>query len=151
MPAFHRHRTNLPLESARTIVRAALDDARSRKLKPMTVVVLDAGGHPVLAEREDGAGIARFEVARGKAAAALGVGMSSGVFGAANAERPAFLAAVSAATGGRAVPVAGGVLVLDGSEEVIGAVGVSGDTSEADEAVAVAGIEAAGLMAGFDS
>ncbi len=93
-------------------------------------------------------GIARFEVARGKAWAALGVGTSSRAFGAANEQRPAFLGAVSDATDGRAVPVAGGVLVIDAADEIIGAVGVSGDTSDADEAVAVVGIEAAGLEAG---
>lgn len=148
MPTFHRHAVRLPLTKARTIVRAAVDAARERNLKPMTVVVLDGGGHPVAVEREDGAGIARFEVARGKAWAALGVGTSSGEFGAANEARPAFLAAVSDATGGRAVPVAGGVVVIDAGDEIIGAVGVSGDTSEADAAVAVDGIEAAGLRAG---
>ncbi len=148
MSAFHRHAVHLPLETARTIVRAVIDAAREQNLKPMTVVVLDGGGHPVAAEREDGAGIARFDVARGKAWAALGVGTSSGAFGAVNEERPAFLGAVSDATGGRAVPVAGGVPVLDMADEIIGAVGVSGDTSEADEAVAVIGIEAAGVVAG---
>ncbi len=129
-------------------LRAVSDAARERNLKPMTVVVLDGGGHPVAVEREDGAGIARFEVARGKAWAALGVGTSSGAFGAANEERPAFLGAVSDATGGRAVPVAGGVPVIDDAGEIIGAVGVSGDASDADEAVAIAGIEVAGLGAG---
>ena len=148
MAAFHPHAVQLPLETARMIVRAVGDAARERDLKPMTVVVLDGGGHPIALEREDGAGIARFDIARGKASAALGVGTTSGGFGAANQERPAFLAAVSDATGGRAVPVAGGVPVLDGSGRIIGAVGVSGDTSEADEAVALAGIEAAGLRAG---
>lgn len=148
MPAFHPHAVRLPLETARAMVRAVVDSARERALKPMTVVVLDGGGHPIALEREDGAGIARFEIARGKAWVALGVGMSSGAFGAANQERPAFLGSVSDATGGRAVPVAGGVPVLDEAGEIIGAVGVSGDTSEADEAVAVAGIEAAGLRAG---
>lgn len=151
MPPFRRHRTLFPLESARVAVRAVIEAARARDVKPVTVVALDGGGHPVVVEREDGSGIARYEVARGKAAAALGVGLSSGELGAANAERPAFLASVAAATGGRAVPVAGGVLVLDDNEEIIGAVGVSGDTSEIDEAVAVAGIEAAGLVAGSAS
>lgn len=148
MSTFHRHAVRLPLETARAIVRAVEEAARERDLKPMTVVVLDGGGHPIVIEREDGAGIVRFEVARGKAWATLGVGTSSGAFGAANEDRPAFLGAVSDATDGRAVPVAGGVPVLDEADEIIGAVGVSGDTSEADEAVAIAGIEAAGLRAG---
>lgn len=148
MSAFYSHHVQLPLSSARGIIHHALADARERGLKPMTVVVLDAGGHPVALEREDGAGIARFDVARGKAWAALGVGSASGAFGAANRERPAFLAAVASATEGRAVPVAGGVLVVDESDRIIGAVGVSGDASEADEAVAIAGIESAGHRAG---
>lgn len=148
MSAFHPHSVRLSLEQARTMVRAAIDAARERELKPMIVVVLDGGGHPVALEREDGAGIARFEIARGKAWVALGVGMASGAFGAANQDRPAFLGSVSDATGGRAVPVGGGVPVLDEAGEIIGAVGVSGDTSEADEDVAVAGVEASGLRAG---
>ncbi|WP_440997039.1 GlcG/HbpS family heme-binding protein [Arhodomonas sp. SL1] len=148
MAGFYKHRAPLPLESARVIVEQALRAARGRELKPMTVVVVDAGGHPIAVEREDGAGTVRFEVARGKASAALGVGSASGAFGAANTERPAFLASVAAAAGEGAVPVAGGVLVLDDEERIIGAVGVSGDASDADEAVAVAGIEAAGLRAG---
>lgn len=148
MAAFHEHRAPLPLESARTMIRATLAAARERDLKPMTAVVLDAGAHLIAMEREDGAGVFRFEVAQGKAWAALGVGTASGAFGAANADRPAFLGAVAAASGGHAVPVAGGVLVLGDDGRIIGAVGVSGDTSDADEAVAAAGVEAAGLAAG---
>jgi uncharacterized protein GlcG (DUF336 family) len=148
MAAFHAHHVQLPLSSARGIIQYALADARARDLKPMTVVVLDTGGHPVAMEREDGAGIARFDVARGKAWAALGVGAASGAFGAANSDRPAFLAAVAGATEGHAVAVAGGVLVVDDYDWIIGAVGVSGDASDADEAIAIAGIEAAGHRAG---
>lgn len=151
MAAFYSHHVQLPLSSARGIIHHALADARERDLKPMTVVVLDAGGQPIAMEREDGAGIARFDVARGKAWAALGVGTGSGAFGAANSDRPAFLAAVATATEGRAVAVAGGVLVLDESDRIIGAVGVSGDASDADEAVAIAGIAAAGHRAGVPS
>ncbi|MDZ7749672.1 MAG: heme-binding protein [Halofilum sp. (in: g-proteobacteria)] len=146
--AFYEHRAPLPLESARAMIRAALAAARERDLKPMTVVVLDAGAHLVAMEREDGSGVFRFEVAQGKAWAALGVGTPSGAFGAANADRPAFLGAVAAASGGHAVPVAGGALVLDGDGLIVGAVGVSGDTSDADEAVAAVGIEAGGFAAG---
>lgn len=148
MPGFYRHKVVLPLEAARTIVHAALAAARERDLKPVTVVVLDAGAQLVAMEREDGAGVLRYEVALGKAWGSLGVGMASGAFGAANADRPAFLDSVAAASGGHSVPVAGGVLILDDDERIIGAVGVSGDTSEADEAVAVAGVDAAGFTAG---
>lgn len=148
MAAFHSHKVQLPLHSARRIIQHALSEARGRDLKPMTVVVLDGGGHLIAMEREDGAGIARFDVARGKAWAALGVGSPSATFGAANSDRPAFLATVAAATDGRVVPVAGGVLVVDDADAIIGAIGVSGDASEADEAVAVAGTEAAGHRVG---
>lgn len=151
MTAFHSHHVQLPLSSARTIIQSAFTNARERALKPMTVVVLDGGGNLVAMEREDGAGIARFDVARGKAWAALGVGSPSGAFGTANSDRPAFLAAVAMATDGRVVPVAGGVLVLDDADTIVGAVGASGDVSEADEAVAVAGVEAAGYRAGSSS
>jgi glc operon protein GlcG len=139
---------SLPVNKARQIVKAALEQGRRQQLAPLAVVVLDAGGHEIVFEREDGAGPLRFEIARGKAAGALGFGVSSRVIGERNQGRDAFLAAVAAASGGRFVPVAGGVLVLDAQGLAIGAVGVSGDTSDADEAVAIAGIEAAGLAAG---
>lgn len=148
MGGFHEHRAVLPLEAARTIIRAALQAARERDLKPMTVVVLDAGAQLVAMEREDGSGVLRYEVALGKAWGSLGVGMASGAFGAANVDRPAFLDSVAAASGGHSVPVAGGVLILDGEEKIVGAVGVSGDRSEADETVAKAGVDAAGFGAG---
>ncbi len=141
----------LPLEKAREIVRGVLEEGRRRELMPLTVVVLDAGGHPVALEREDGAGVMRAEIAHGKAYAALGLGIASRVIGARNEGREAFLAAAAAAANGRFVPVAGGVLVLDPNLDVLGAVGVSGDTSDADEACALAGIGAAGLTPGIDA
>lgn len=151
MPAnVYRHAVALPLEKAREIVRGALAEGRNQKLAPLTVVVLDGGGHPIAVEREDGSGVFRYEVALGKAYASIGVGLSSRALGEANKERPAFLGAVSAAADGRSVPVPGGVLVLDGNDAIIGAVGVSGDASDADEAAAVAGIKAAGLKPGIN-
>jgi len=111
---------------------------------------LDGGGHLVADEREDGCAPLRFPVAQGKAFAALGNGVSSGVVGSRNAERPAFLSSVAAAAGGHFIPVAGGVLVLDENQYVIGAVGVSGASSAEDERVAIAGIEAAGLSVGLE-
>ncbi len=101
-------------------------------------------------EREDGCAPLRFPVASGKAFAALGNGAASGVIGARNDERPAFLASVAAASGGRSIPVAGGVLILDVDQCVIGAVGVSGASSAEDEQAAIAGIEAAGLSWGLE-
>ena len=135
---------------ARTILDGAFTKAREAELQPLTVVVLDGGGHVVAAEREDGCAPLRYAVARGKAFAALGNGVSSGVVGSRNAERPAFLSSVAAAAEGNFVPVAGGVLILGESMTVIGAVGVSGASSQEDESVALAGIEAAGMRGGLE-
>lgn len=151
MPAdVYRLKVSLPLEQARQIIAGARAKGRQLALQPLTVVVLDAGGHVVATEREDGSGNVRFEVARGKAGAALGIGIGSGTVGARNQGRDAFLAAVATASGGQAVPVPGGVLVLDDQAQIIGAVGVSGDASPEDEKAAIAGIEAAGLTPGID-
>ncbi len=152
MPAdvFHAVVT-LPLDDARKIIAATMAEGEARKLQPLTVVVLDAGGNVVSMDRADGAGMMRTEVALGKARAALGIGIDSGTIGARNQGRDAFLAAVAVASGGTFVPVPGGVLVLDARKRMIGAVGVSGDASDQDAACAVAGIEAAGLAAGLDA
>ena len=139
--------TQITLAQANQIVDAALKAAREKSFQQLTVVVLDAGGHMVALQREDNSGILRAEVATGKAYAALGMGISSRKIGAANTDRPAFLSSVSAASDGRFVPVAGGVLVHNSDGQVIGAVGVSGDNSDNDEIAAIAGIEAAGLTA----
>jgi uncharacterized protein GlcG (DUF336 family) len=140
--------SRLTLAQASTIVDTALAKARQLGLAPMTVVVLDAGGHPIALKREDKSGILRVEIATGKAWGALGMGsgsrlladrVTSGVAGA------AFVNAIAAASGGRVVPVPGGVIVRDEAGEAVGAVGVSGDLSDKDEMCALAGIEAAGL------
>ena len=139
--------SSLTLAHASTIVDAALGKAREMSLMPMTVVVLDAGGHMVAVEREDGSGILRVEIAAGKAWGALGIGAGSRVLADRVGTGPAgeaFVAAAAVASGGRLVPVAGGVLVRDAGR-VIGAVGVSGDLSDKDEACALAGIAASGL------
>jgi uncharacterized protein GlcG (DUF336 family) len=112
----------------------------------MTVVVLDAGGHVIAVEREDGSSNNRFEIAFGKAHGALALGMGSRALMARAEKQPYFIAAATSAIGGALVPVPGGVLVRD-ADLLIGAVGVSGDTSDNDEAAAVAGITAAGLVA----
>ncbi len=134
------------LETARTIIAAGRAHAAETDCKPMTIVVLDAGGHVKAVEREDGSANKRYEIAFGKAHGALSLGMGSRGLMARAEQQPYFIAAVTSAVGGALVPVPGGVLVLDG-DEVVGAVGVTGDTSDKDEAVAVAGIEAAGLTA----
>ena len=142
--------TTLDLETARTIVAGARAHAGSAGFKPMTVVVLDAGGHVVAAEREDGSSMKRFEIGYGKAHGALSLGMGSrSIMGRAE-QQPYFIAAVTAAVGGSLVPVPGGVLVRDEGGDLLGAVGVTGDTSENDEAAAVAGIESADLTAQVD-
>lgn len=146
----YRSRVLLGRSEARGILDGAFALARAQEMEPLTVVVLDGGGHVVAAEREDGCAPLRFPVASGKAFAALGNGAASGVIGERNAERPAFLASVAAASGGRSIPVAGGVLILDDDQCVIGAVGVSGASSAQDERAAIAGIEAAGLAWGLE-
>jgi uncharacterized protein GlcG (DUF336 family) len=107
--------------------------------------VLDAGGHLVAFNREDRSGIMRAEVAMGKAYGALGMGASTRLLRDRLADRPAFQAALAVASGGRFVPVPGGVLIRDADRIVLGAVGISGDTSDKDEACAIAGIKAAGM------
>ncbi|KRF36353.1 GlcG/HbpS family heme-binding protein [Nocardioides sp. Soil805] len=142
--------TSLDLETARTIIAGARAHASSAGFKPLTVVVLDAGGHVVAAEREDGSSMKRFEIAFGKAYGALSLGMGSrSIMG--RAEQQAyFVAAVTSAVGGTLVPVPGGVLVRDAGGDLLGAVGVTGDTSDNDEAAAVAGITGAGLTPQVD-
>ncbi|MCC6828198.1 MAG: heme-binding protein [Novosphingobium sp.] len=136
------------LEQARTIVSASLALARAQNFRPLTVVVLDVGGHPIALEREDGASFGRPAIAIGKAAGALAMGTSSRALGDMAVERPQFIGALAVAWDGRMIPAAGGVLVRDGEGRVIGAVGISGDTSDKDEEAAIAGITAAGLVAG---
>lgn len=140
----------LTREQARKILDGGRRHARGAELPPITLVVLDGGGHVVAAEREDGCAPLRFPVAQGKAYAALGIGLASGVVGERNGERPAFLASVAAASQGHFVPVAGGVPLLNEQHCVVGAVGVSGASSSEDQQVAIAGIEAAGLRWGLD-
>lgn len=152
MPAdVYKLMVTLPLDEARSIIAGSLAEGRRRGLQPLTVVVLDAGGHVVSLDREDGSGTLRVEVAKGKAGAALGIGIGSGVVAERNQGRDAFLASVATASGGVFVPVPGGVLVLDDASRVIGAVGISGDASPEDQACAVAGIESAGYTAGLDA
>lgn len=139
----------ITLAQADTIVEAALAEARALSLAPMTVVVLDPGGHAVALKREDGSGILRVEIATGKAWGGLGLGAGSRVLAdrvASGAAGAAFVNAIAASSGGRVIPVPGGVLVRDAGGAVLGAVGVSGDLSDKDEACAVAGIKAAGLV-----
>jgi uncharacterized protein GlcG (DUF336 family) len=137
----------LDLDTARAIIAGAREHAGGAGFKPMTVVVLDAGGHVVAVEREDSSANKRFEIGYGKAHGALSLGMGSRSLMGRAEQQPYFIAAVTAAVGGSLVPVPGGVLVRDSAGVLLGAVGVTGDTSDNDEAAAVAGIESAGLTA----
>jgi uncharacterized protein GlcG (DUF336 family) len=137
----------IDLETGRRIIAAVRTSAREAGCKPMTVVVLDAGGHVRAVEREDGCSNKRFEVAYGKAHGALALGMGSRALMERAEQQPYFIAAVTSAVGGALVPVPGGVLVRGEAGQLLGAVGVSGDTSDNDEAVAFAGIESVGLVA----
>lgn len=142
--------TPLTLSQAREIVRGALAEGRKRNLMPLTACVLDVGGNLIAMEREDGCGVARLEVAQGKAYGALSLGIGGRTIAGRYKGREAFLNAAAAATQGRFVAAPGGVLVLDDGKRAIGAVGVSGDVSDEDDAAALAGIQAAGLKAGVD-
>jgi uncharacterized protein GlcG (DUF336 family) len=137
---------SLTLDHARTIIAAALAHGRELNMAPLSVCVLDAGGHVTAFEREDGAPNKRFEIAHGKAHGAISFGVNSKTLGDMAVARPHFIAAATSAIGGALVPVAGGVIVLDAAGATIGAVGISGDTSDNDEAAAIVGIVAAGLV-----
>ncbi len=135
------------LRKSRTIIRKTLEKGRELALKPLSVVVLDAGGHVLAFEREDGASPGRFAIAHGKAFGAVMLGIG-GTAQMARAEQQAYFAnAMNGLFAGQVVPVPGGVLVRDKKGAVIGAVGVTGDSSENDAAAAKVGIESAGLIA----
>ncbi len=139
--------TRLNLERAVMIIEAALRKGRELKLAPLTVAVLDAGGHLVAFQREDNSGILRFDIAFGKAWGSLGMGFGSREFLGRTQANPTFVAMLGAASGGRVIPVPGGALVKAADGTVLGAVGISGDTSDQDEACVIAGIVAAGFAA----
>ena len=138
-------KVDLPLATAERIIDGVLAAGAAARLLPLTVAVLDAGGHLVAFRRQDSSGIARGDIALGKAWGALGMGIGSRIIRDRLRERPAFQAAIAAASDGRFIPVPGGVLVLDAEGRAIGAVGVSGDSSDKDEYAACAGIPGAGL------
>ena len=139
--------SSLGLTLANTIIEAALKRARELNTAPLAVAVLDETGQLKAYQREDQTSLLRTDIAVGKAWGALGLGRSSRVLGRVAEERPAFIQALSVMAGGKLVPVPGGVLIRAEDDTIIGAVGISGDTSDIDETCAVAGIEAAGLRA----
>ncbi|MQW65529.1 heme-binding protein [Sinorhizobium meliloti] len=138
--------SKLKLTTANAIVDDALSFAKEKGLKPLSVAVLDAGGHLIAFQKQDGASMLRFEIAFGKACGALAVGFGSRWLENAARERPHFIAGLTAASGGNVVPVPGGVLLVD-EGNLLGAVGITGDTSDNDEAAA---IEAVGLTSRVD-
>lgn len=139
--------TRISLDQANHIITAAFAKGKELGLKPLSVAVLDAGAHLIAFQRQDGSSNLRLQIATGKAAGALGMGMSSRKIGDVAAERPSFVAALGAIAVNGMVPAAGGVIVVGPDGGAIGAVGVTGDTSDNDELCALAGIAAAGLTA----
>ncbi|WP_417687493.1 GlcG/HbpS family heme-binding protein [Roseibium sp.] len=137
----------LTLSMAEQIISAAFDKAAELNLKPLTVAVLDAGGHLVALSRQDGSSIMRPQIATGKAFGALAVGTGTRWLNANAESRPHFVQALNGVSGGTIVPVAGGVLMKDADGDVVGAVGITGDTSDNDEAAALAGVAAVELVA----
>ena len=137
----------LRYEQAARLVAVAIDTGRELRLRPLAVAVLDPGGQLRAFGREDDAGILRPEIAIGKAWGALGMGIGSRALAAAAEARPSFVAALGPVSQGRIVPVAGGVLIRDAGGALLGAVGISGDTSDQDEACALRAIESLGLQA----
>lgn len=133
----------LTLDLANRVIAGTLAEARTRDAKPLAVIVLDAGGHPIAFQREDGASFFRFDIARAKATGALGMGADTRDIAARAAGNPAFFTTVAIATGGNLALSPGGVILRDGTGAAIGAVGVSGDTCDCDEECAFAGIAAA--------
>ncbi|HEV7881118.1 heme-binding protein [Bradyrhizobium sp.] len=139
--------TNLTLDVARRILDMALAKGVEKKLKPLVVTVLDPRGCVKISAAQDGTSLLRSEIAHGKAYGALAMGMGSRALHQRAQEQAYFINAVNTLAQGRMVPVPGGVMILDDNGTLLGAVGVSGDTSDNDEICAIAGIEAAGLKA----
>jgi len=136
---------SISLAQADVIADQALQKGRELKFAPLTVAVLDPGGQLKVLKREDKASLLRPEIALGKAWAVLGMGFGGRELARRAEQMPIFFTALNAMSAGRMVPLPGGVLIRDADGQVIGSVGISGDTSDNDEICAVFGIEAAGL------
>ena len=137
--------SSLTLDGASKIIDMAIALRRSEGLLPLVVAVLDSGGNLVAFKREDGSGVLRYDIAFGKARAALGMGMSTRLIRDRLGSRVAFQAALAAASDGRFIPAPGGVLILNAAGAAIGAVGISGDASDKDEYCAIEAVKSAGL------
>jgi len=139
---------SLTLAQANKIAEAAFAKAREMKVKPLAVAVLDAAGHVKSLQRQDQASMFRTDIAMGKAWAAVGMGASSRTLLGRAKENPQFYGALAATAQGRFLPQTGAVLIKDAAGNILGAAGASGGTGDEDEACCIAGVEAAGLVAG---
>lgn len=135
----------LALAQANALIDGAIAKGAELGLKPLTVVILDPGGHMIACQRQDGASTLRVRLGTGKAAGALSLGVSSRTIGEMALERPHFVAAIDTMDFGGMVPAAGGIIIADENRTILGAIGVTGDTSDNDEACALAAIEQIGL------
>ena len=140
--------TTLTLAQAQQILAGALAHSKAAGYKPMGVVVLDEAGHLKAYVREDGASMFRFEVAQAKAWGAVGMGASSRLLGQRAKDNPNFFVSLAATAGGKFLPQTGAVLIKNAAGVTLGAVGASGGTGDEDEAICIAGIQSAGLVAG---
>ncbi|OMH38253.1 heme-binding protein [Motiliproteus sp. MSK22-1] len=139
--------TMLTLENSISITQSALAKSAELNTAPLTVAILDQGGRLISLQRQDGASMMRPEIAIAKAWGAVAMGKSSRSLASDALERPAFVSALNTLAHGNIIPVPGGVLIRDLEEQVIGAIGISGDTSDIDELCAVAGVQQEGLLA----
>ncbi|MGR9085531.1 MAG: GlcG/HbpS family heme-binding protein [Gammaproteobacteria bacterium] len=139
---------NLTLDKANQMIETAINKARELNMAPLTVVVLDSAGHLKAMQREDGASMIRQQIATAKAWGAVNMGVSSRSLAGVAVQRPDFMKALIGLAEGKVMPVPGGVLIRDRENNLIGAIGISGDVSDQDERCAIAGIEAAGFVAG---
>jgi uncharacterized protein GlcG (DUF336 family) len=139
---------DLTLAQANQIIAAALQRSTDSGYQPMAVVVLDAAGHTKSAQRQDGASMFRIDIASGKAWASIAMGAASRVLTQRAKDLPAFFGALASTGHGKFIPQTGAVLIKDADGKVLGAAGASGGTGDEDEAICIAGIEAAGLQPG---
>lgn len=137
----------ITLHQANIAIAGAIAKGRELGLRPLSVAIADPGGHLIAFQREDGASFGRLQIALGKAAGALAVGVASRKLGDMAIERPWFVGALAASAPHPVIPAAGGVIIVDDSNAILGGIGVTGDTSDNDELSALAGIAAAGLKA----
>ncbi len=140
--------SHLSLAQANQIITAALAKSKEAGYQPMGIAVLDESGNLKAFAREDGASMFRFDVARAKAWGAVGMGVSSRVLGERAKGNPNFFVSLAATSEGRFLPQTGAVLIKDANGQTVGAVGASGGTGDEDEAICMAGVEAAGFKCG---